>query len=165
MGGRGQFAEASSCGDEDFALVPPGALRGEAGPEEHLPIRGLESVVADPGPWCGWGGPIDYAADQGGDDGRSLVFTSSPLDEPLEILGFPRARLEVSSDVPQALVAVRLCDVWPDGASTLITRGVRNLTHRHGDDEPVALVPGERYVVEVPLDSIAYVVPPATGSG
>ncbi len=68
----------------------------------------------------------------------------------------------VSSSVrtwPQALVAVRLCDVWPDGASTLITRGIRNLTHRHGDEEPVPLVPGERFVVEVALNSIAYVVP------
>jgi putative CocE/NonD family hydrolase len=142
-----------------FALVAPDVLRTEPGPGQDLQIRGSESVVADPGPFCGWGGPIDYAADQGGDDGRSLTFTSSPLDEPLEVLGFPRARLELSSNVAQALVAVRLCDVWPDGASTLITRAIRNLTHRHGDEEPVALVPGERFVVEVALNSIAYVVP------
>ncbi len=127
--------------------------------EQRLQVRGSESVAADPGPWCGWGGPLDYAADQGGDDGRSLTFTSAPLGEPAEILGFPRVRLRLSSDVPQALVAVRLCEVWPDGASTLITRGIRNLTHRGGDEAPVSLVPGASYTITVTLNAISYVVP------
>ena len=56
--------------------------------------------------------------------------------------------------------SARLCDVWPDGESSLITRGVLNLTHRDGDEEPEDLVPGRRYVVEVKLNSIGYSVPP-----
>ncbi len=67
----------------------------------------------------------------------------------LEILGFPVARLEVASDRPLALVVARLCDVWPDGASTLITRGLMNLSHHAGHEEPQDLVPGERFVAEV----------------
>ena len=43
--------------------------------------------------------------------------------------------LELAVDRPDALVAVRLCDVFPDGTSALVTRGVLNLTHR---DEPRA---------------------------
>ena len=73
--------------------------------------------------------------------------------------GFPVARLEISVDRPQALVAARLCDVWPDGASRLITRGFLNLTHRSGHEELEELVPGKRYTVELKLNSIACGVP------
>ena len=69
------------------------------------------------------------------------------------------ARLEVAADRPLALVAVRLCDVWPDGASTLITRGLMNLTHRVSDAEPRPLVAGERSVVDVQLNSVGYHLP------
>ena len=142
-----------------FALNAPAELHAEAGTRQHLQIRGSESVVADPGPWCGWGGPLDQPADQGGDDGRSLTFTSAPLTEPLEVLGFPSVQVRVSSDMPQALVAVRLCDVWPDGASTLITRGVRNLSHRDSDEAPSPVVPGQPYAVNVTLNAISYLLP------
>ena len=121
---------------------------------------GSEAVAADPGPWCGWGGPIDYPADQRADDGLSLTFDTAPLAEALEIFGFPSARLVVTSDRPRALVAVRLCDLWPDGASTLVTRGLLNLTHRVSSEEPSPLEPGRRYSVDVRLGAIAYAVPP-----
>jgi predicted acyl esterase len=137
----------------------PGSLAGAPGPDAELQIRGSESVAADPGPWCGWGGPIDYPADQRADDGQSLTFDTAPLAEPVEILGFPSARLVVASDRPTALVAVRLCDVWPDGASTLVTRGLLNLAHRVSSEEPSLLEPGHRYSVEVRLGAIAYAVP------
>ena len=74
----------------------------------------------------------------------------------IEILGNPVARLRLAADRPQAVIAVRLCDVWPDGASTLITRGLKNLSHRDSDAHPEPLVPGERYAVEVPLLAIGY---------
>ena len=54
-------------------------------------------------------------ADQRIDDGGSLVFDSAPLTESLEILGAPVLELELASDKPVAMVAVRLCDVAPDG--------------------------------------------------
>ena len=47
----------------------------------------------------------------------------------------------------------------PGGASTLVTRGVLNLTHRDGHEEPVELVPGQRYAVEIPLSSVGYAIP------
>lgn len=142
-----------------FILAAPGQLQDEPGAGQQLRIRGSESVSADPGPWCGWGGPLDNAADQGSDDGRSLTFTSAPLIEPVEILGCPSVRVRVSSDVPQALVALRLCDVWPDGASTLITRGVLNLSHRDGHEAPARAVPGQAYTVRITLSAISYEVP------
>ncbi|WP_414711124.1 CocE/NonD family hydrolase C-terminal non-catalytic domain-containing protein [Pseudonocardia sp.] len=59
----------------------------------------------------------------------------------------------------QALVAVRVCDVAADGASTLITRGVLNLTHRDGHQRPELLEPDRRYRVRFPLHAIGYSIP------
>jgi len=99
------------------------------------------------------------AGDQRGEDGRSLTFTSEPLVETLSLLGFPRLSLTVSADRPLALVCARLCDVWPTGESTLITRGLLNLTHRDGSETPAPLQPGERYTVTMTLDACGYRVP------
>lgn len=120
---------------------------------------GAQSCGADAGVWCGWGGPTDFPGDQRSDDGLSLTFTSAALDRSIDIVGVPLLRAEVASDQPLALVVVRLCDVWPDGRSTLITRGVLNLTHRDSHEMPRPLEPGRRYQVRIGLNSIAYAVP------
>jgi hypothetical protein len=89
--------------------------------------------------------------DQRGDDAGSLVFDSEPLEAPLAIVGTPSVTLELASDKPQAFVAVRICDVAPDGASTRVSYGILNLTHRDGHESPKPLEPGRRYRVTVPL--------------
>ena len=43
------------------------------------------------GVWCAEGQSADLAGDQRPDDALSLTFDSEPLEEPLEILGFPEA--------------------------------------------------------------------------
>jgi uncharacterized protein len=133
----------------------PGASAALDGAAE-LRIRGAESAAADLGQWGGHGDAIEFPADQRAEDGLSLTFDSADLTEPAEILGFPAARLEIAADRPLALVAVRLCDVWPDGASTLITRGLKNLAHRVSDADPEPLRPGERYVIDVQLNAVGY---------
>jgi hypothetical protein len=90
-----------------------------------------------------------------------LTFESDPLTERMEILDAPRLRVILASDTPQAQVAVRLCDVAPNGTSTLITRGVLNLAHRDGHERPSPLVAGERYSVTVTLKAVAYALPAA----
>ncbi len=146
---RGGTAAGGAAGPGETAGAPAAELR----------VSGTESAAADLGQWGGHGGPTEFPPDQRPDDGLSLSFDSEPLAEPIEILGVPVARLELAADRPQALVVVRLCDVWPDGASTLITRGLKNLTHRTSDEHPEPLVPGERYVVDVRLNAIGYQVP------
>jgi hypothetical protein len=89
-------------------------------------------------------------------DGMSLTFTSAPLPERLEILGFPEVDLTLAADQPNALVCVRLCEVFADGTSALITRAVQNLTHRRSDEEPEPLVPGERLAATVRLDATGH---------
>ena len=60
----------------------------------------------------------------------------------LEILGRRRSSSSVAADRPVAFVAVRLCDVAPDGTSTRITYGVLNLCHRESHEHPEPLEPG-----------------------
>ena len=127
--------------------------------ERGLDWFGAQIAGADAGVWCAWGGPTDFPGDQRVDDGLSLSFTSEPLAERMEIVGFPTLRAVMATDRSRAVLAVRLCDVWPDGQSTLITRGVLNLTHRNSHEHPAPLEPGCRYLVAVKLNSIAYTVP------
>ena len=67
--------------------------------------------------------------------------------------------LTLTADRPQAQIAVRLCHVHPDGASTRITWGVLNLSHRDSHADPAPLVPGQPVTVTLDLDHIAYRVP------
>jgi hypothetical protein len=63
----------------------------------------------------------------------------------------------VSASAPAASLSVKLCDVFPDGTSALVSRGTLDLAFReslHGTPSP--LVPGEVYDVEVVLDACAY---------
>ncbi|MBL9053753.1 MAG: CocE/NonD family hydrolase, partial [Tabrizicola sp.] len=106
-----------------------------------------------------YGSDADWPTDQREDDAGSLVWVTEPLPERLEILGAPKLRLRVASDKPLALVAVRLNDVAPDGASTRVTVGLMNLTHWQGHDRPQALTPGEPVEVTVELDDIAHAFP------
>ncbi len=135
----------------------------EAGaPDPATSVRSVcspQGTGVDGGVWCGDGSPADFALDQRADDGASLCWDSAPLAERVELLGKGEARLECSVDRPWALVAVRVCDVAPDGASTLIARGLLNLARREGHDRTVAMPLGEPVVVTVPLQSTAYAIP------
>ena len=85
----------------------------------------------------GWGMP----GDQRLDEPFSLLYTTEPLEDGLELLGAPEARLFLSCTAPVAFLSVKLCDVARDGTSVLVTKGVLNLTHRtsHECPEPLTL--------------------------
>ena len=110
-------------------------------------------------PWFAFGRADELPDNQQIEDAGSLVFDMPVEDVDICILGNPEVLLELQSDQPQALVAVRLCDVWPDGSSTLITRGILNLSQRHSKKNPSTLEPGEKYNVLVKLNHVGYIVP------
>jgi hypothetical protein len=56
-------------------------------------------------------------------------------------------------------LAVRLCDVHPDGASLRVSYGILNLAHRDGSAAPTPLVPGGRYRVRIRLNDAGSVFP------
>jgi uncharacterized protein len=118
-------------------------------------VSGVVQGGMESGPYCPSANG-DLPPDQRGEDGRSCCFDSSPLADPIEILGSPTVTLTLSSDQPLALVACRLCDVAPDGASLLITRGMLNLAHRDGHEVPLRLEPGRPYEARIGLDAVAH---------
>jgi uncharacterized protein len=139
-----------------LALDAGGRLSEKPGPETSVATLSPQSVGEGCGAWCGFGIGPERPLDQRADDGRSLTFDSEPLPARLEILGAPKVTLELASDRPVAFVAVRLNEITPDGASTRITYGLLNLTHRESHEYPEALVPGKRYRVTVQLNDIAH---------
>jgi putative CocE/NonD family hydrolase len=127
--------------------------------ESALHIAGSLQHGGQAGVWCPYGRAGDMPADQRPDDGLSLCFTSEPLAEPVDILGFPEVPLTLAADRPLALVAVRLVDVAPTGESALVSWGLLNLTHRDGHAEPRPLEPGRRYTVTVKLNAVGHRLP------
>ncbi|MGH4017740.1 MAG: CocE/NonD family hydrolase [Pseudonocardiaceae bacterium] len=135
------------------------AAAGEAVDTEELTIESPLSVGQFAGKWCSYSAPPDLPYDQREEDGGSLVFDSEPFTERCEILGAPVVDLCFAANRPDAMVAVRLSDVGPDGRATRISYGLLNLTHRDGHDVPQPLVPGQRYRVGVALNSMAQALP------
>lgn len=96
------------------------------------------------------------ASDQRLEDAKSVLFDSAPLKQPLDFLGTPWVELDISSDKPSGLVAARLCDVAPNGSSSLITLGILNLAQREGREAPLPINPGERYQIRLRLNDVGY---------
>jgi len=133
-----------------------GRLTASPGPDSSVRAMSPQSLGSACGNWSGDGIGPHEPLDQRMDDGASICFESEPLADRFEILGAPVVTLEFSVDRPLAFVAVRLNEITPDGASTRITYGMKNLTHRKSDEQPEALKPGERYKVAVKLNDIAH---------
>jgi putative CocE/NonD family hydrolase len=136
-----------------------GVLESNPTPAATRAHCSVQTVGLDGGAFCAYGNPADFATDQRRDDALSLSFDTEPLQNRIELLGQPAVRLTVASDRPTAFVSARLCDVAPDGTSTLVTRGVLNLCHHGGHDRPQPLVAGGRLEVTIPLRSTAYALP------
>ncbi|MEU9015309.1 CocE/NonD family hydrolase [Streptomyces sp. NPDC048479] len=168
------FTRRSTRPEPDLAQIR-GAWRAEP---QWPPERGTEPVLALSGEdrvltvrpsvgtaaWndCAGSLPWGQPTDQRYDDADSLTWewgTGELADGPVEILGHPRARLSLTSTAPVAYVSVKLCDVFPDGTSALITRGVLNLTRRNGHDTaPVPLIPGVAENVTVELNATSWIL-------
>lgn len=112
--------------------------------------------------WCPYGqGRIaaEGATDQREDDAGSLCFDTVPMAEPIQIVGIPSVCLRIAADQPHGVIAVRLCDVAPDGTSAFLTFGLLNLTHRDSHEFPEPLQPGQFYDVTVALKPVGQTLP------
>jgi predicted acyl esterase len=108
-----------------FYLTPDFYLQGVPSDEQ-----GHVSYRYDPSNPISTMGGRNLFLDSGPKDQRSmeertdiLVFTSDKLLEDIEVTGPLTATLFFSSDQPDTDVVVRLCDVYPDGRSILISEG------------------------------------------
>ncbi|HSL09828.1 MAG TPA: CocE/NonD family hydrolase [Actinomycetota bacterium] len=139
-------------------LTPSGGLADDAPVAGTLQHRGVQRHGAFAGTWCPYGPEADLPPDQREEDALCLTFETEPLRERLELLGHPRLRLRVAADRPLAFVIARLCDVSPDGTSTLLSRGALNLAHRDGHDAPAPLDPGTPVDVDIELDVLGQAI-------
>ncbi len=137
-------------------------LGDSPGPPGAGSIGSVQSHGMDAGAWCSYGRAGELPIDQRAEDGKSLCFTSAPLAESLDLLGFPTLRITVAADRPLALLAARLCAVMADGSSLLLSRGMLNLTHRDGHVDLQPLTPGEPVTVTVTLNACGFTLPAGT---
>jgi uncharacterized protein len=136
-----------------LAKSEAGGLASNDGPDE-MAIRGDVGAQA----WISCAGVMPWTQpdDQRPDEERSLTYTWDPLERELEILGHPTLRVRVTSDVPVAYLSAKVCDVFPDGSSSLVVRGLLNLTHRVGSADPVAMPTGVPTDVELELEACSW---------
>jgi predicted acyl esterase len=101
-----------------------------------------------------WGQPSDGRED----DARSLVLEWGPFEDEVEIMGHPRLALRVEAAAPVAYLSAKLADVFPDGTSALVTRGLLNLAHRRSSVEPEPF--GGPADVDLELEATSWVFEP-----
>ena len=125
-----------------------------------LTLTSPATAGTDYGRWGGNGGTSpDLAIDQRRDDGLSLCFDTLPLTEVMTLLGAAEVELELIVDKPLVNIAVRLCDVYPDGTSEVFTYGVLNLAHRSSHEHPSPCPTGVPFRVKVKLNDIGRAIP------
>jgi hypothetical protein len=79
-----------------------------------------------------------------------------PVEDGFEILGHCELRTRVTASAAVAYLSAKVCDVFPDGTSALVTRGMLNLTHRNSSVDPEPLVPGEPVDIAIELEAAAW---------
>jgi putative CocE/NonD family hydrolase len=122
-------------------------------------VRSPQHTGVDAGRFVPSGNDADLPPDQREEDARSACFEFA-VGEETWVLGRPRVRLRVTSEVSRGQVVARLCDVAPDGSSTLVTRGVLNLSARHGPDRVVPWEPGATQELAFELNGLGHAFPP-----
>ncbi len=109
-------------------------LESYPAPNQTLQFAALPQVLnspqttgADSGEYCAiWLGP-ELPGDQQHDDALSLCHTEPPLAEPLQIIGRPVAEFAIEAPKGIGKIAIRLCEVDENGASTRLSYAVCNL--------------------------------------
>ncbi len=72
-----------------------------------------------------------------------LVYTSAPLEAPLEVTGPIRAHLWVASSATDTDFTVKLVDVLPDGTARALSDGILRARYRKSRTTPALLIPNQ----------------------
>ena len=70
----------------------------------------------------------------------------SSLDD---VIGRPRAAVNLSSTAGVTQIVAKPCDVAPDGTSALVTAAYLNVAHRQSHTDPSPIEPGRVYEFDV----------------
>jgi putative CocE/NonD family hydrolase len=107
---------------------------------------------------CNRDASLGGSYDQRGIEARAdvLVYTTEPLEEDLDVTGFVRAKLFVSSDAKDTDFSVKLVDVYPDGAAYNVDDTILRARYREGFDKQVFMEAGEVYELNPTAMSTSY---------
>jgi hypothetical protein len=133
-----------------LATEPPSGSGAER--YSHRPTVGTRASLS----WGAGGPPNGLARDLRPDEAFGPTFTTTPLSEPLAILGVPEVVLHLSVSAPVATAVVRLTDVAPDGTSAQVSAGILNLTHRRSHEQPEPMRPDAVEEIRVALRPAGY---------
>ncbi|KIF68502.1 peptidase S15 [Streptomyces sp. AcH 505] len=137
-------------------VVPvPYAFQGEP-----VVVDSPHQTGLDAGRFAPSGNDADLPPDQRDEDAKSACFEFPVTGGSIEVLGRPRVTLRLRMDAPAGQAVARLCDVAPDGSSTLVTRGALNLSARHGRDRVEPWPEGATEDVTFELGGIGHTFPP-----
>ncbi len=139
-----------------FAFSQTGLVDGAVKTAGRVKIRSPLSLGVDSGEYMPINGVEELPRDQSNDDGNSVCFDTEALHDRLELLGTPSVHVRLSSDCAAGLIAARLCDVAPDGSSTLISFGLLNLKLRDGRDRLSPVVPGAFMDITIRLNDTGW---------
>src|SRR5205823_4845098 len=89
-----------------------------------------------------------------------LVYSSPPLEHPLEVTGPLRVLLHAATSAPDTDFVAKLCDVEPDGFSRILAEGVVRARFRDGFERPRPVEPGTVYAFEIDLVATSKVFAP-----
>jgi len=96
-------------------------------------------------------GPLDQSKVEQRAD--VLVYTSEPLERPLEVTGPLTLVLYAATSAPDTDFVGKLCDVLPDGVSRILAEGVLRARFRESFENPHPVEPGR--VLEYRIDLVA----------
>jgi uncharacterized protein len=156
--GRWRWLEGwppSDLVERPLALRAEHGLNEEAGPPAEHELRCIPSAGLEAGFW--WG---EVTPDQRALDATGLTYETATLEEEVVVVGMPRAELVARADAPLAHWFCRLCDIGPDGASTLVAGGGLNGAHRERPADPHPLEPGAWYPLTVQMHFTGWTFPP-----
>lgn len=101
-----------------------------------------------------WVGPFEQAELLRRKD--VITYISDPLEEDLEIAGFVRLVLFVSSSALDTDFCAKICDTRPSGESYNLQAGFVRMRYRESLHMPALIEPGKIYRLEIFLRSIAH---------
>jgi putative CocE/NonD family hydrolase len=158
---RGEWRYEPGWPLERMRETPYALSQARSGVVPNAEGRDLLTVRGDVG-WTAWIScaghlPFGQPTDQREDEAHSLVYDWGPLSEELDILGHPRVEITLQSSVPVTYLNAKLCDVFEDGTSALVTRGLLNLTQRESRTDPSPLEPGKEYIVTLELEATSWI--------
>ncbi|WP_420605605.1 CocE/NonD family hydrolase [Novosphingopyxis sp.] len=136
----------SLYGDGKLSMAMPGTDE-QADKYRYDPLNPVQTIGG--GDCCNGGIVIPGPADQRTIEARNdvLVYTSDPLEMPLDVAGFVDAVLNVSSSAKDTDFAVKLVDVAPDGTAWIIGDTIQRARYREGFDKQVMMEPGTVYTI------------------